>query len=154
MTTKEWNNLSRSTRTDPCLRSFQRAIDARLSAGVAPLFNRVGSKTGNTLHTRLRLNATILNAHLFKIQKAISPCCECGSSKETVAHFVLNCPIFNVQRSELFCQISQLVPDFVRTSNATKLNMLLNGNELSKAHGIKIAYLFQNFLIKTKRFHT
>ena len=151
-TTKQWNDLPECTRTDPCPKSFIRAMDSLLGPEVPPKFNNVGSKFGNILHTRLRLNSSVLNAHLFEIQKASSPSCECGSPRETVAHFVLNCPRFYVLRSELFDQISNIIPLFCRTTNTNKLNVLLRGTGLSQNEGIEIAKLFQNFLIKTKRF--
>ena len=86
--------------------AFRRAIFSLYGTESAPKFNSVGCKVGNILHTRLRLNASTLNPNLFQIQIASSPCCDCGSPKETVAHLVLNCPHFNMLRSELFRQIS------------------------------------------------
>ena len=151
-TTKQWNNLPNSTRTDPDPKSFKRAIDDRFGTEETPKFNNVGSKMGNILHTRLRLNASVLNAHLFKIQKTVSPCCECGDPKETVAHFVLNCPRFNMLRSALFDQVSRVIPSFSHISGLNKLNLLLYGIGLSENQGLEVAGLFQNFIIKTKRF--
>ena len=150
-TTKQWNNLPESIRTDPCLKTFKRAIDSRFGAEVAPKFNSYGSKKGNILHTRLRLNSSELNANLFKIQKSSSSSCECGNPSETVAHFVLNCPRFSVLRSELFDEVSRLLPNFSDINNVSKLNVLLDGKDVSEK-GLKIAKTFQNFLIKTKRF--
>ena len=151
-TTKLWNNLPESIRTVPSLKTFKGAIDSRFGAEVPPSFYSIGSKQGNILHTRLRLNSSVLNAHLFEIQKSSSPCCECGSPRETVAHFVLNCPRFNVLRSELFDQVSQILPDFARINNLNKLNVLLHGGELRETDSSEVAKLFQKFLIKTKRF--
>ena len=151
-TTKQWNSLPNSTRTDPDPKSFKRAIDDRFGTDGTPKFNNVGSKMGNIFHTRLRLNASVLNAHLFKIQKTVSPCCECGDPTETVAHFVLNCPHFNVLRSELFDQVSRVMPSFAHISGLNKLNLLLYGSGLNDNQGLEIAKLFQNFIIKTKRF--
>ena len=152
-TTRDWNNLPETTRTEPCLKSFKRAIFSLHGTEPAPKFNSVGCKFGNILHTRLRLNASTLNDHLFKIQKASSPCCDCGSPKETVAHLVLNCPHFNMLRSELFREISRITTTFQQANNSKKLDMLLYGTDLISKDGIKIATLFQNSLIKTKRFH-
>ena len=152
-TTRDWNSLPATIRTEPCLKSFKRAIFSLYGTEPAPKFNSVGCKVGNILHTRLRLNASTLNAHLFQIQKASSPCCDCGSPKETVAHLVLNCPHFNMLRSELFRQISCITTKFQQANNSKKLDMLLIGTDLSLKDGFQMAILFQNFLIKTKRFH-
>ena len=151
-TTRDWNILPESIRTDPSLKSFQRAIETRLCAGAVPPYNNTGSKFGNIQHARLRLNATVLKAHLYQIQKSSSPCCECGSPKETVAHFVLNCPRFQVLRSELFGQVSTIIPIFNNCNSVSKLNLLLYGRGLNKNDQIKVAKLFQNYIIKTKRF--
>ena len=56
-------------------------------------------------------------------------------------------------RSELFRQISYITTKVEQANNSTKLDMLLIGTDLSLKDGFKIAIIFQNFLIKTKRFH-
>ena len=90
---------------------------------------------GNTLHTRLRLDSTSLNAHLFQIQKASSPSCECGHPNENVVHFVLKCHRFDTLRSELFNQITSIVPGSPRLTNPNKLKMFLHGNNLNTDNG-------------------
>lgn len=151
-TTRDWNLLPEPIRSDPCLKTFKKAIVSQFSAETPKKFNTIGTKMGNILHTRLRLNSTRLNAHLFQIQKSSSPSCECGNPSENVTHFVLNCPRFDTQRSELYYQVTRIVPGFLRLTDSYKLKILLHGYNLNDNDGVKVAKLFQTFLISTKRF--
>ena len=115
-------------------------------------FNALGSKMGNTLHTRLRLYSTSLNSHLFQIQKASSPSCECGHPNENLAHFVLTCPRFDMLRSKRFHQTTNAVPGFPRLTNQNKLKMLLHGHNLNNDDGVKVVQYFQTLLIQNHSF--
>ena len=53
-----------------------------------------GSKIGNRLHTRLRLNSSDLNDHRNKLGKSDSAKCKCGAATENNKHFLLICPLF------------------------------------------------------------
>ena len=65
-----------------------------------------GSKLGNMLHTRIRLNASDLKEHRTGLGKSESPTCDCGASKESTEHFILSCPLFLSARTWLFQEIS------------------------------------------------
>ena len=60
------------------------------------------NRTQETTLFRLRTGHCKLNAHLFKIGCVNSPNCEICSCPETVAHFLLKCPRYAVNRSALF----------------------------------------------------
>jgi hypothetical protein len=42
-----------------------------------------------------------LNKYLHRFGKRYSPYCSCGSAKETVEHFILECPNYKIKRKEL-----------------------------------------------------
>ena len=74
-----------------------------------------------------------LKAHQYTIQKSTHPACACGHSYENTNYFILDCPLFTSQRTDLFTKISlQLNIDMTKLANATKWNILLFGHEITK----------------------
>ncbi len=75
-------------RVDPALPS------ARFAKLVAPLPRR-----NTSLLIQLRTGHAPLNHHLHRIGRATTQRCQgCGAAKETVQHFILQCPKFSLQR--------------------------------------------------------
>jgi len=132
---------------------FKKAIIQHLGISRPPKFYYFGSKLGNNLHTKLRLNISNLKSHQFQIQKADSTACTCGHNQENTAHFVLSCPLYTHLRNYLYQSISQILNiHFITFPSSFKLDILLHGKDLNTDDGGKVASSFQNFLIKTKRF--
>ena len=50
---------------------------------------------------QLRTGACQLNDYLYKIKRAESPSCTCGEQRETVEHFLFQCPSWNHIRNEV-----------------------------------------------------
>ena len=48
-----------------------------------------GTKIGNSLFTRLRVDRSYLNCHAYSIGLAPSPQCACGAKQETTLHMVI-----------------------------------------------------------------
>ena len=76
-TTRVWNTLPEQTRTDIRYTSFKKHLNTILAPPYPPRYFFLGSLAGNLLHTKLRLQISKLNAHLFFLQKADSPSCSC-----------------------------------------------------------------------------
>ena len=151
-TGKQWNLLQESIRSLPHL-SFKRVISERLGVPKPPTYYEIGTKTGNIFHTRLRTQMSNLNSHLFEIQKLETPECACGYRTENLHHFILSCPKYELQRNDLFRNISQIIgEDLNRMSPSLLLRLLLHGDSLSDEGGCEVAYHFQNFLIQSHRF--
>jgi hypothetical protein len=112
-----------------------------------------GSKKGNTLHTRLRLQASSLNAHKVPIGLANSARCACGSEREDTSHYFLRCPLHCQARCDLFRALSHLLrQDFASLPALTQTKLLINGPQ-DKDVAMQVALAVQNFLFKTQRFH-
>ena len=62
-----------------------------------PIYYYIGTRLGQILHTRLRMQCSSLNYHLFRKNIVNSPFCQCGAT-ETTAHFLLHCPRHNATR--------------------------------------------------------
>ena len=148
----EWNKLADDTQLLTTT-TFKKQICQQLGASDPPKYYSEGSKLGNILHARLRMNMTSLNSHLYIIQKTNSPECDCGYRKEDIRHFVLKCALYETQRNDMFKRISTIIKaDFRRISQKQQLNILLHGEMLSGGDGLAVAVCFQGFLIRSKRF--
>ena len=90
----------------------------------------IGDHSASVFHTRLRLNFSALNYHLF--QKNCCPssaCVLCDASIEDVKHYFLYCPSFSALREKLFTsglglallaqQCWELLRPFVRSLTST-----------------------------------
>ena len=153
-TIRQWNHLPESLRNTLSRRDFSRQVWRRYGAPEPPTLNSVGTKTGNTHHTRLRVGLSHLHAHMFQIQLTPSPACVCGHIQEDTAHYILWCPLYTYYRSQLLIKIRKIIPNFDNLSSRCKLNTLLFGTNLTKSQGIQAAYYLQSYITLTRRFNT
>ena len=151
-TTRSWNELPIAIRTLEH-KDFKKQIARDLSLHHPPKFYTMGTKKYNTLHARLRMEMSQLNAHLFKIQKADSPACPCGHPVENTRHFILFCPKFTQHRTTLFNKVSQILGQpLTRMHPLAQLSLFLQGTDLRDSDGRAIALCFQEFLKNSNRF--
>jgi hypothetical protein len=100
-TVKAWNDLPLPTRNLESLNSFISLINNQNSK--VPAHYYVGCRLGQILHVRLRMNCTVLNAHLFIKNLVESTNCICGIT-ETVSHFLLDCRRHTTLKTTFFSQ--------------------------------------------------
>ena len=82
----------------------------------------------NTLHTKMRLNASCLNCHRFTIGLIPAPTCPCGHNKEDNDHYVLHCPLYVEDRGRLFRTLTTILGyDFTNLSTPDQIHLLLQG---------------------------
>ena len=151
-TTRVWNTLPEQTRTDIRYTSFKKHLNTILAPPYPPRYFFLGSLAGNLLHTKLRLQISKLNAHLFFLQKADSPSCSCGYPLEDNKHFLLSCPVFQAQRENLSQSLSLILnTDFSSIPPSEQLDMLIFGTGLRRGVDSEAATALQRFLIQTHR---
>ena len=142
---KVWNNIPSDTCDCQSLNIFKRRISNECIS--PPKYYYIGSKLGQVLHTRLRLNCSSLNSHLFVRNLVCSPNCTCGKI-ETTAHFLLECPKYSVLRQELFSCI-----DNYNLNIEISVNLLVFGSShLTDLQNSNIFRLTQSYILKSKRF--
>ena len=115
-----------------------------------------GSKVGNVLLTRIRLDRSELNLHKFVIGQSDTPQCLCNAKQESSLHFIIDCFLYSVERQVLFDQVEQYVPNFKSLSKNKQYEILIFGLKPEKFEYYYtnriIAIAVQNFIFKTKRF--
>ncbi|KAI8495333.1 hypothetical protein Bbelb_267880 [Branchiostoma belcheri] len=120
-TTRLWNSLPSEVRESASYNQFRQRCRAHiLSTRHHQKYRRLGDRQNNILTTRLRLDWSQLNSTLAKF-KLTSRSCSCGATSETVAHFLLSCPLYEDARQTLATEVRRL------TDRPLSTNILLNG---------------------------
>ena len=153
-TIRQWNLLPVEIRNTKSRTDFTRLIWQRFGESQPPQSNSYGTKVGNINHTRLRIGLTTLNAHLFSIQDQTvpRPSCRCGYPHENTMHYILYCPLYNEQRSQMLNAIQTIIPNVNELPTKIKFNCILFGNDATSKEGILIAHHLQTFIQSTRRF--
>ena len=151
---KIWNNLDKSTQSLPLI-DFKNKIKTSLKPNKVKHYSK-GSKSGNILLTRIRLDRSELNLHKFVIGLSENPQCICHAKQESSLHFMIDCFLYTVERQTLFCQVEQYVPNFTKLNKTKKYEILVYGLKIENPDyeytNRRISYAVQNFIFKTKRF--
>ena len=115
-----------------------------------------GNRYLSCIHTQLRLGVNTLNHSLFVRQLITSETCpSCQTENETVRHFLLFCPCYDVHRMHLILCLTNLLHNesLYQMSDDAVLKLLLYGNErYSTSLNVKIFLLIQDYIKSTKRF--
>ena len=152
--TSLWNNLEVETQllTVP---DFKMKLKEKLKPKKFKQYSK-GSKIGNTLLARIRLQRSDLNLHKFSIGQSESPECICHLKYESSEHYLIDCFLYSCERQILFNQVEHFIPNFINFSKSKKYEILLNGlksdNPEFNSTNTSILIAVQNFILKTKRF--
>ena len=93
---KQWTDLNL---TGPPSR-LSRILQQNGSQHGPALYNRLSRNTSAKI-IQLRTGHCGLNSYLHRFGLTDSPLCECGTGQETVEHFLLECPLYSEQRTEM-----------------------------------------------------
>ena len=110
---------------------------------------------GVTLLTKLRLKFSILKDHCFRHRlDCLTPIYNCGAEKEHNEHFFLHCPKFDLMRTDLFGQLSEIPALDIGGMNSNTLrSLLLYGcSQLDNVTYRMIVDVSISYIKKTKRF--
>ncbi|KAI8500728.1 hypothetical protein Bbelb_215460 [Branchiostoma belcheri] len=146
-TTRLWNSLPRDVREAATYNQFRLKCKAQmLTTRRHQKFRKLGDRRSNILSTRLRLDWSQLNSTLVKFN--LTPrSCSCGAKSESVAYYLLHCPLHKDARQTLATAVRSVVDQSLST------NMLLNG---LPGHNLptnqKISAALQGYILQTKRF--
>ena len=115
-----------------------------------------GSKLGNKLLCRIRLERSDLNLHKFTIGHSESPECLCHSKQESSQHYLIDCFLYSSERQTLFDRVEHFIPNFNRLSKSKKYDILVKGikpdDPYYNSTNTTLALAVQSFILKTKRF--
>jgi hypothetical protein len=145
-TTRLWNDLDQAVKNKPSVQSFRMGLKIK-EPKRSNLFYH-GTRLENSIHARLRIENSPLNADLCNILHVIdSPLCPCGQGlPEDAKHFFMKCPLYDQIRLELNLNLLPYV--------INNVDYLLFGvpNEEYKDN-IKIFTAVQKFIRDSRRFY-
>ena len=100
MTIRAWNSLPEETKQAPSVASFKHRLNRDLNK--PPIYFNAGTREGQIQHTRLRLECSSLNSHLYRKNLVPELTCQCGAF-ESSYHYLFVCPRYaNVEKD--ICQ--------------------------------------------------
>ena len=146
-TIHDWNKLPHHLRGSMSLKLFKKEVSKIMSCPAPAEYYSYGTKTKNTLHTRLRTDTLPLNAYMYQIQKSTTPGCPCGSALENSKHFILHCPLYNNHRHILLNQLATHNIDIAQARTAHFLDIITRGTTLNAERGRAVAGAVQNFIV-------
>ena len=88
---RAWNSLPEDTKQSPSISSFKFRLNRDINK--PPKYYNTGTRMVQILHTRIRLECSSLNAHLYRKNIVPEPTCQCGGF-ESSYHFFFICQIF------------------------------------------------------------
>ena len=139
-TIRAWNDLPDNVKEASTVSSFKYRLNRDLRA--PPKYFNAGSRIGQILQGRLRMECSSLNSDLFRKNIVPNPSCSCGGF-ESAFHFFYTCPKYTDVRNRY---LSDLLPSH-------NVHDLLFGKENAPDNDNELLFLkVQDFIIKSKRF--
>ena len=149
-----WNNLDVSTQLLD-LTDFKQQLKVELKPKKYKHFSK-GSKIGNSLLTRVRLERSELNLHKFSIGQIDSPECSCHAKNESSIHYLTECFLYSSERQTLYNLVEHYVPQFKTMNKNRKYEVLVLGIDPANSDFLQtnttISIAVQKFIFETKRF--
>ena len=88
-TIRAWNDLPENIKQATSVASFKFLLNRNITK--PPKYYNTGSRIGQILHARLRMECSSLNAHLHKKKIIPDPSCQCGALESSL-HYFFACP--------------------------------------------------------------
>jgi hypothetical protein len=90
-----WSLQPDTIRLSPFIQALKYSLKSNTSS--EPLYYYADSRLVQILHSRLRMQCSSLNQHLYRKNVVGSPNCICGLAESTT-HYLFPCPRYTVQR--------------------------------------------------------
>ncbi len=147
---KSWNSLPNDIRTNTSYLSFKSNLKQVYTSSPSALLN-YGNRLVQMAHTRIRVNFSNLNSHLFRYNLIASPNCITCNTPETPKHYFFNCTSYTNQRTVMLESIQNLLSDHDINIRVT-IGLLLEGNqEISYNINTKIFDIVHKYICDTAR---
>ena len=139
-TIRDWNSLPLNIRHNDSISTFKKYLNSNKNP--PPSYYNAGSRIGQIVHTRLRLECSSLNAHLYSKNIVDSPLCVCGDI-ENSTHFFFNCSRYTVIRRNILAEL---------VHQCTLKDFLYGKEGASTTENERLFLKVQSYIIQTKRF--
>jgi hypothetical protein len=109
-----------------------------------PFYYYTGSRLGQILHSRIRMQCSSLNQHLYRKNIVNSPNWICGLTKSTI-HYLFHCLRYTAQRQVYINSINVPI-------NLTTEILLFESPKLAPNQNVELFLAVQRIVICSKRF--
>jgi hypothetical protein len=137
-----WNLQPDNIRLSPSIQALKYSLKSNISS--KPFYYYTGSRLGQILHSRLRMQCSSLNQHLYRKNIVDSPNCICGLTESTT-HYLFHCPRYTAQRQMYINSIN------VPINLATEI-LLFGSPKLAPNQNVELFLAVQKCVIRSKRF--
>ena len=90
-----WNLQPDNIRLSPSIQALKYSLKSNISS--KPFYYYTGIHLGQILHSRLRMQCSSLNQHVYRKNIVDSPNCICGLTESTT-YYLFHCPRYTAQR--------------------------------------------------------
>ena len=139
-----WNPQPDNIRLSSSIQALKYSLKSNISS--IPFYYYTGSRLGQILHSRLRMQCSSLNQHLYRKNIVDSPNCICGSTESTT-HYLFHCLRYTAQRQMYMYIHSVNVP-----INLTTERLLFGSPKLALNQNVELFAAIQKCVICSKRF--
>jgi hypothetical protein len=137
-----WNLQPDNIRLSPSIQALKYSLKSNISS--KPFYYYTGSRLGQILHCRLRMQCSSLNQHLYRKNIVDSPNGICGSTESTT-HYLFHCLRYTAQRQMYINSINVHI-------NLTTEILPLGSPKLAFNQNVELFLVVQKFIIYCKRF--
>lgn len=139
-TVRAWNNLSEDIKDANSVAAFKYRLNRNIKK--PPKYYNAGSRKGQILHSRLRMECSSLNSHLYRKNIVPSPSCECGGF-ESPYHFFTQCSRYSAIRNTY---LQNYLPNY------STHDLLFGKESVSDLENETLFLNVQEYILKSKRF--
>ena len=139
-TIRAWNSLPEDIKQATSVASFKYRLNKDIKK--PPKYYNAGTRIGQILQARMRMECSSLNSHLYRKNIVSTPSCQCGGF-ESPYHFFFQCPRYAAARN-------RFLPNDINRYNTHDFLFGIEGktNRENEALFIKV----QDFIVKSGRF--
>lgn len=142
-TLRQWNLLDQDVKESASLQVFKHKLNLQVRIPTIYYNTIQTSRLGQILHTRLRLECSSLNHHLYMKNLVESPLCSC-EAPETSFHFLLSCVHYSDLRRRYFSGLGLPLTVNILLNGKTDEDVTVNNAIFRRA---------QLYILATKRFN-
>ena len=139
-TIRDWNSLSDEVKQAPSLASFKFRLNRDIQK--PPAYYNAGTRLGQILQARIRMECSSLNSHLYRKNIVPSPSCTCGGF-ESPYHFFFVCPMYMGIRNRCLPQDLQ---------NYNTRDLLFGKENANSNENEQLFAQVQDFILNSRRF--
>ena len=142
-TIDDYNNLPPHIQSAESINSFKLLLKPKTKK---KSWYYVGDRKESIIQAQIRMNCSPLKIHLHSLNIIPECKCECGYVRETTYHYILECPLYYLERTTMMNSLIDICPTIT-------VDVLSFGDEsLTEDLNNNIMLIVQRFIKESKRF--